>query len=118
MVKVKLLDNEWMENIINRLLIEGLTDLDKKVCQEKGYRELEEKIGAIEAMAAGTPAADVMDEYRSNLELMSGYEYNAAYLNGLKAGFNLASFFMPDPEQLQAEGKRDSRHTDKPLITA
>ena len=92
----------------------NITDLEKEVWKEKGYKELNEKIKSIEAVAAGTPTANVLDEYKENLELKSSYEYTAAFLNGLKEGFNLAFFLKPDPERLYAKCKRGS----SPLISA
>ncbi len=106
MIEVKLLDNEWLENIINSLLIEEITDIEKDVYEDKDYKEFVKKIKAIEDRAAGSPTADVLYEYRENIEYKDGYEYTAAYLNGLKAGFNLAFFLKPDLGQLQAKGKQ------------
>ena len=98
MVKIKLLDEKWMEDTINGLLgaDEGITDLEKDVCMEKGYQETDQMIRTIEGLAAGTPTADMLVEYKDAIESKAGYEYTAAYLNGIKKGFQLAMFIGMD----------------------
>ena len=98
MVKIKLLDEKWMEDTINGLLVadEGITDLEKDVCMEKGYQETDQMIRTIEGLAAGTPTADMLVEYKDAIESKAGYEYTAAYLNGIKKGFQLAMFIGLD----------------------
>lgn len=103
MVKVKLLDNEWMENVVNGLLItnENITDLEKDVCREKGYLELREEIKGIEEMVEGSPMAEMLADYGEKLEEEAGYKYSAAFLNGIKTGFSLALFLRPSPAYCQ-----------------
>ena len=74
MVEIRLLDEQWMEETINDLLRTGelITGFDKDICRETGYQEEMQRI--------------------SQIESKSGYEYNAAYLNGIKKGFQLAMF--------------------------
>ncbi len=104
MVEIRMLDEKWMEDAVNSLLAsgEGITDLEKAVCNEKGYKDLEEMIGLIEAAAAGSPTADILVEYRDALEEKAGYEYTAAYLNGIKKGFALGMLLKPDAEAVPA----------------
>ena len=52
-------------------------------------------IRTIEGLAAGTPTADMLVEYKDAIESKAGYEYTAAYLNGIKKGFQLAMFIGP-----------------------
>lgn len=98
MVKVRLLDEKWMEETINGLLAagEGMTGLEEDVCRETGYQETDQMIKTIEGMAAGTPTADILVEYKEAIESRAGYEYTAAYLNGIKKGFQLAMFLELD----------------------
>lgn len=94
MVEIRLLDEKWMEETIHDLLATGksITAIEKDVCREAGYQEEEQRISTIEGMAAGTPMEKMLFEYRDAIEIKSGYEYNAAYLNGIKKGFQLAMF--------------------------
>lgn len=107
MVEIKMLDETWMQDTINSLLAseEGITDLEKAVCNEKGYQETDQMICMIEEMAAGTPTEDVLAEYRDALETKAGYEYTAALLNGIKKGFRLAMLFHLDRETASAAGR-------------
>ena len=110
MVKIRLLDEGWMEDMENCLVAayEGITDLDLDVRSEKGCRELEQAAGRIEAQAAGTPAADMLLEYRDAAEDRTGYLHVAAYLKGVRTGFRLAMSHYPDGKAGQAAGRRDS----------
>lgn len=109
MVKIKLLDEKWMEDTINGLLVadEGITDLEKDVCMEKGYQETDQMIRTIEGLAAGTPTADMLVEYKDAIESRSGYLHTAAYLRGIRRGFLLARSHEPDGKDRQAAGRRD-----------
>lgn len=97
MVKIRILDEDWMEGTINDLLAagEGITDLERDVCREEGYKEAGQVIARIEGAAAGTPMEGILYEYGNAIESKSGYEYTAAYLNGIKKGFQLAMFLNP-----------------------
>ncbi len=103
MVKVKLLDNEWMEKVINDLLLtnENITELEKDVCREKGYVDLCKEIKEIENMVEGSSFADILEDYREKIDYEAGYKYTAAYLNGIKTGFSLALFLQPSPAYCQ-----------------
>ena len=112
MVEIRLLDEGWVEDTINALLAagEGITDLERDVCREEGYKEAGQVIARIEEAAAGTPMAGVLYEYGNAIESKSGYEYTAAYLNGIKKGFQLAMFLNPaerakGPEPSGASGQ-------------
>lgn len=107
MVEIKMMDETWMQDTINSLLAskEGITDLEKAVCNEKGYKELNQMIRMIEEMAAGTPTEAILMEYRDALEQKAGYEYTAAQLNGIKEGFRLAMFLKPDGKMIPAAGR-------------
>lgn len=99
MIEIRLLDEKWMEETLNCLLYtesENITELEKNVWQEPGYQEELTRISEIEAMAAGTPAEDVLFEYRDAIESKAGYLYNVAYLNGFKKGFQIAMFLKPE----------------------
>lgn len=98
MVDITIMDETWMQDTINSLLAseEGITGLEKAVCNEKGYKEINQMISTIEEMAAGTPTADILVEYKDAIESKAGYEYTAAYLNGIKKGFQLAMFLELD----------------------
>lgn len=110
MVEITIMDETWMQDTINSLLAseEGITDLEKAVCNEKGYKEINQMISTIEEMAAGTPTESILVEYRDALENKAGYEYTAALLNGIKKGFRLAMLFKPDEETVPAAGRGKS----------
>lgn len=110
MVEIKMMDETWMQDTINSLLAskEGISDLERAVCNEKGYKELGRMISTIEEMAAGTPTEAILAEYRDALEEKAGYEYTAALLNGIKEGFRLAMVVMPDKEAVPAAGRGKS----------
>ena len=109
MVKIRLLDDEWMEGMENCLIAayEGITDLDRDICDEKGCRELGRAIGRIEEQAAGTPTADMLVEYKDAVESRSGYLHTAAYLRGIRRGFLLARSHDQEGKYRQAAGRRD-----------
>lgn len=109
MVKIRLLDEGWRKDMENCLVTayEGITDLDRDVRGEKGYRELEQAASRIEGQAAGTPAADMLLEYRDAAEDRTGYLHIAAYLKGVRIGFRLAMSHYPDGKAGQAAGRRD-----------
>lgn len=109
MVKIRLLDDGWAEDMEDCLVAayEGITDLDEDVRKEKGCRELDRAIGRIEMRAAGTPTADMLMEYRNAVESRSGYMHTAAYLKGIRRGFQLALFHDPDGKDMRAAGRRD-----------
>lgn len=98
MVEIRLLDEKWMEQIINDLLNaeEFMTEIEEDVCREDGYQEENIRISTIERMAAGTPTEKLLFEYKDAIESKSGYTYNAAYLNGIKKGFQLAMFMKQE----------------------
>lgn len=98
MVEIRLLDEKWMEQIINDLLMseEFLTEIERDICQEDCYQEENIRISTIERMATGTPAEKLLIEYKDAIESKSGYICNAAYLNGIKKGFQLAMFMRQE----------------------
>lgn len=99
MVEIRLLDEKWMEETINCLMnteSETITKLEEDVCRESGYQEEVRRINEIEETAAGTPAENILPDYREAIESRAGYHYNAAYLNGFKKGFQIAMFLKQE----------------------
>ncbi len=101
MVEVRMIDEKWMQDTINSLLAargEEITDLEKAIYNEEGYKEIGQIISTIEKTVAGTSTETILMEYRDALDEKAGYEYTAALLNGIKEGFRLAMFFKLDGE--------------------
>lgn len=112
MLKVKLQDGKRLEEIINTLLADSeMSEIEKEASKSEGYLELQGMVDTMVEMMGELPEAGLMEEYRDAVQDMAGYEVSAAYLNGIKTGFNLAVFLDPGISQRQQKkGKEMTAH--------
>ncbi len=103
MIKVKLLDNEYLENTLNGLFnsFEHITDFQKQLEADEEYRKISAIADSLKEMMAGCPEAELMEKFEDALTWITGYTINVAYLDGIKTGFNLGRFLTDGAEQRQ-----------------
>lgn len=116
MIRVKILDNEGLEGIMNDLLnsTEELTDLQLQLREEEDYMKLTAVADSIKETLAGCPEADLMEEFEDAVYWRGAYEMKVAYLEGIKKGFNLRRFLTGELEQRQQDSQVELQETATP----
>ncbi len=101
MIRVKILDNECLEGIVNDFVnsTENLSELQKQLSADEEYMKLSATADGIKEALAGCPEADLMEAFEDAVFWKSGYEANIAYLEGIRKGFNLYRFIMDGIEE-------------------
>lgn len=110
MIKIKMLDNEYMEGILNDLInsTEQLTDLQLRLRSEEEYMKLDALAKGLKKTMAGCPEADLMEAFEDAVFWKSAYEINMAHLEGIKKGFNLRRLLLDETCQRQQANKEEA----------
>lgn len=105
MIKVKMLDNEYLENTLNGLLnsIGNVTDFQKQLETDEEYMKISAIADSLKELLAGCPEAELMEAYEDALFWKMGYTINVAFFDGIKTGFNLRRFIMDETDQRQQD---------------
>lgn len=109
MIKVKMLDNEYLENTLNGLLgsFEHVTDFQKQLEADEEYMKISAIADSLKEMMEGCPEAELMEQFEDALTWKTGYTVNVAYLDGIKTGFNLRRFLLGETD-LRQQAKADT----------
>lgn len=109
MLKIKLKDHKCLEDTINALLVstEEISEIEMELEKDEGYAEILRMMDTITDMMGEMPEFELMEEYKEAVENKAGYEVNAAYLRGIKTGFNLAMFLVPEADRQHGTRKAD-----------
>lgn len=109
MIKVKMLDNECLEGIMNDFInsTEQLTDFQLQLRDDEEYMKLDALTENLKETMSGCPEAGLMEAFEDAVYWKSAYETNMAYLDGIRKGFNLRRFLMEETD-LRQQAKADT----------
>lgn len=115
MIKIQLEDHKRLEHVIGHLVNDNdtMVEMENELRGDEAYREAQNLIDTIEGMAGEMPEFTMMEEYLDAVRTASGLEANAAYLNGIKTGFNLALYLIPGSELWQDYVWKADRHREE-----
>ncbi len=105
MIKVKMLDNEYLENILNGLFnsFDNTSDFQKQLETDEEYLKISAIADSLKELLAGCPEAELMEAYDDALCWKMGYTINVAFLDGIKTGFNLGRFLTDETDRRQQD---------------
>ena len=105
MIRVKISDNKCLEDIMNDFISSAaeLPEVQSQLRDEEEYMKLQATVDSLKEAMAGCPEAALMEAFEDALYWISGYEINAAYLDGIKKGFNLGRFLMDETDRRQQD---------------